>query len=348
MKLHRLGNPNADIVLIQPVDDHDMEGIENEVSVIAESCGRAFFLIACQVEDWNKDLSPWKAPAVFGKEDFGDGAEKTLSEILDLCSDEGKTYYIGGYSLAGLFALWAAFQTDRFSGVAAASPSVWFPGFLDYMKDQKIQTDSVYLSLGDKEEKTRNPVMATVGERIREAHEVLQERGVSCVLEWNEGNHFKEPDIRTAKAFAWLMENRKKTVRVVAAIIRDGDRIFATQRGYGAFKDGWEFPGGKIEAGETPQEALRREIREELDAEIAVGDLLLTVEYDYPEFHLSMDCFWSGLAKGSKMKLLEHEAAKWLSIEELDSVNWLPADIKVVKAIKKTFSLKNDIVTIVE
>ena len=145
MKLYKIGNPNADIVLIQSVDDHDLEGIENEVSVIAESCGRDFFLIACQVEDWNKDLSPWKAPAVFGKEDFGDGAEETLRKILALCSDEGKTYYIGGYSLAGLFALWAAFQTDRFSGVAAASPSVWFPGFLDYMKKQKIQADSVYL-----------------------------------------------------------------------------------------------------------------------------------------------------------------------------------------------------------
>ena len=117
-----------------------------------------------------------------------------------------------------------------------------------------------------------------------------------------------------------------KTVRVVAAIIRDGDRIFATQRGYGDFKDGWEFPGGKIENGESPAEAL--------DAEIIVGDLLTTVEYDYPTFHLSMDCFWAELAEGAKMKLLEHEAAKWLSIPDIDTVDWLPADIEVVKAIK--------------
>lgn len=125
-----------------------------------------------------------------------------------------------------------------------------------------------------------------------------------------------------------------KTIKVVAAIIRDGDRIFATQRGYGEYKDGWEFPGGKVESGETSQEALVREIKEELDADIIVGDLLTTVEYDYPTFHLSMDCFWATLIEGSKMKLLEHEAAKWLSLDELDEVEWLPADVKVVEAIK--------------
>ena len=126
-----------------------------------------------------------------------------------------------------------------------------------------------------------------------------------------------------------------KTVRVVAAIIRDGDRIFATQRGYGDFKDGWEFPGGKIEEDETPQEALVREIREELEAEIIVGNYLLTVEHDYPNFHLSMQCFWAELSKGAHLTLLEHEAAKWLPFGDLDSVDWLPADIEVVKAIKK-------------
>ena len=125
-----------------------------------------------------------------------------------------------------------------------------------------------------------------------------------------------------------------KTVKVVAAIIRDGDRIFATQRGYGEHKDGWEFPGGKIESGETPQEALVREIKEELDADIIVGELLTTVEYDYPTFHLSMDCFWAELKVGSNVELLEHEAAKWLSLDSLDEVDWLPADIKVVEAIK--------------
>ena len=112
---------------------------------------------------------------------------------------------IGGYSLAGLFALWAAYRTDVFCAVAAASPSLWFPDFYEFMEKNEIKTDKVYLSLGDREEKTRNPVMATVGERIRKAHVLLKERNVNCILEWNEGNHFKDADIRTAKAFAWVM-----------------------------------------------------------------------------------------------------------------------------------------------
>lgn len=125
-----------------------------------------------------------------------------------------------------------------------------------------------------------------------------------------------------------------KIVRVVAAVIRKEDSIFATQRGYGAFKDGWEFPGGKIEPGETPQEALIREIREELNTEIQVGDLIETVEYDYPDFHLSMDCFWCQVVEGS-LELKEHEAARWLNKENLYSVDWLPADISLIARIKK-------------
>ena len=129
------------------------------------------------------------------------------------------------------------------------------------------------------------------------------------------------------------MEERK-VIRVVAAIIKKENKIFATQRGYGEFKDGWEFPGGKIEPGEDPRDAIVREIKEELAADIIVGDLLTTVEYDYPKFHLSMDCFWAELVDGSDMKLLEHEAAKWLELDDIDSVEWLPADIEVVDAIK--------------
>ncbi len=130
-----------------------------------------------------------------------------------------------------------------------------------------------------------------------------------------------------------------KTIRVVAAIIRSTNEkgeliIFATQRGYGDFKDGWEFPGGKIEEGETPQEALRREIMEELNTEIKVGELVDTVEYDYPTFHLSMDCFWAEVVSGD-LVLKEHEASKWLTREELDSVEWLPADIALIEKVKR-------------
>ena len=130
-----------------------------------------------------------------------------------------------------------------------------------------------------------------------------------------------------------------KTVRVVAAVIKATNEhgepiIFATQRGYGEFKGGWEFPGGKIEEGETPQEALKREIMEELDTEISVGELIDTIEFDYPTFHLSMDCFWCEIVKGD-LVLKEHEAAKWLTSNELNNVDWLPADITLIKNISE-------------
>ena len=125
-----------------------------------------------------------------------------------------------------------------------------------------------------------------------------------------------------------------KTEREVAAVIRDNNRIFATQRGYGDLKGGWEFPGGKIEKGETPQEALKREICEELDTEILVGELIDTIEFDYPTFHLSMDCFWCEVVKGD-LVLKEHEAAKWLTKNTIDEVEWLPADVTLIDAIKE-------------
>lgn len=130
-----------------------------------------------------------------------------------------------------------------------------------------------------------------------------------------------------------------KTIRVVAAVIKarnedDESIIFATQRGYGEFKDGWEFPGGKIEEGETPQDALKREIMEELDTEIKVGELIETIAYDYPEFHLSMDCFWCEIVEGD-LVLKEHEAARWLTKKQLDDVAWLPADITLIEEIRK-------------
>lgn len=124
-----------------------------------------------------------------------------------------------------------------------------------------------------------------------------------------------------------------KVIEVVAAIIKDGNSFFATQRGYGDFKDGWEFPGGKIEAGESPEEALVREINEELDTIIDIDKYLCTVNYAYPTFHLTMHCYICSIAEGN-LVLKEHEAAKWLGKEELDSVNWLPADVEVVEELK--------------
>ena len=200
------GNPGASNVLIQLVDDHDLSEMEKEVNAIKESAGDDFYLVALKVDDWNRDLSPWQAPAVFGSEPFGDGAEETLVRVLAELCDPEKRYYIGGYSLAGLFALWAVFQTDRFEGVAAASPSIWFPGFVNYMRENPIHARKVYLSLGNREEKTRNPIMASVGDCIRSCYEILREKGMACVLEWNEGGHFKDADIRTAAAFAWVMK----------------------------------------------------------------------------------------------------------------------------------------------
>ena len=208
MNIRTFGNTESNIVLVQPVDNREMQMIPTEISLIKERTERDFCLLACEVDDWNRDLSPWEADAVFGNEPFGGKAEETLAflkrEVLE--AYEGKHLVIGGYSLAGLFALWAAYQTDVIGGVAAASPSVWFPGFIRYVETHEIQTNSVYLSLGDKEEKTKNPVMKTVGDAIR-ALNVLYDHNqrLTTTLEWNQGNHFKEPELRIAKAFAWLV-----------------------------------------------------------------------------------------------------------------------------------------------
>ena len=208
------GDSGSDTLLIQMVDDHDLEVIEKEAALIRElSGGQNFCLKAVKVKSWSHDLSPWPAPAVFGNEGFGDGAAQTLlflqDEVLSNLPKNSASaisrVYIGGYSLAGLFALWAGYQTDCFDGIAAASPSIWFPGFLEYMRNNRIRTEAVYLSLGDREEKTKNPLMSQVGNAIRDAETILKKEGKECILEWNKGNHFKQPNLRTAKAFAWLM-----------------------------------------------------------------------------------------------------------------------------------------------
>lgn len=214
MEVLNFGSSDADILLVQMVGDHELDIIEKEVTEIARRCpGQDFSLKAVKVSCWNRDLSPWPAPAVFGKEEFGAGARETLQFILEevlperCAGEEGKQKrtVIGGYSLAGLFALWAGYQTDRFDGIAAASPSIWFPRFRDYMRENEMRAMQIYLSLGDREERTRNPVMAQVGEAIREGENILKNAGKECILEWNQGNHFRDPDLRMAKAFSWVI-----------------------------------------------------------------------------------------------------------------------------------------------
>ena len=198
-------------LFLQPVDAHDAELLDREIEAM-RGCKPPFALAAFEVADWNRDLSPWEAPPVFGKSPFGGDAEDTLAFVTDrllpelktnLVSDDDVKLCIGGYSLAGLFALWAATRTALFSGVAAASPSVWFPGWVDYVKGHPIHAAAVYLSLGDREDRTKNPVMAKVGDCIREQYALLQTQG-TVTLEWNPGNHFQDSELRTAKAFCWI------------------------------------------------------------------------------------------------------------------------------------------------
>jgi predicted alpha/beta superfamily hydrolase len=199
-------------LLIQPIDEHDLEVLDQEVEAIKELSDEPFSLVAFLIKDWNQELTPWGASPVFGKTPFGDGAEKTLefvtNQLLTEVQENISHLILGGYSLAGLFALWAGFQTDQFEGIAAASPSVWYPQWIDYASENKPLAKSVYLSLGDKEEKAKNPVMAQVGNAIRKQHELLMEQEINTIFEWNAGNHFVDFDKRMAKGFAWLMNNR--------------------------------------------------------------------------------------------------------------------------------------------
>ena len=198
-------------LLIQPIDEHDLEVLDHEVEAIKELSDKPFSLVAFMIKDWNQELTPWVAPPVFGKTPFGDGAEKTLefitSQLLPEVQENITHLILGGYSLAGLFALWAGYQTGKFEGIAAASPSVWYPKWIDYASENKPLAKSVYLSLGDKEEKAKNPVMAQVGNAIRKQHELLTEQEIKTILEWNAGNHFVDSDKRMAKGFAWAINN---------------------------------------------------------------------------------------------------------------------------------------------
>ena len=213
---HIYGDASAEYLLLQMANEHDLAGMERETEAIRRQAAHTFLLVAVQVENWNDDLSPWPAPPVWGKQGFVGRAGNTLAWLEQAVPDirrqdsvkEDAKVILGGYSLAGLFALWAATQTNALYGVAAASPSVWFPGWPEFEAAHPIQTQRVYLSLGDREEHTKNQPMAAVGDNIRALHSALTQRGKDCRLEWNAGGHFKDADLRTARAFAWSMEGK--------------------------------------------------------------------------------------------------------------------------------------------
>ena len=205
-----------EILLIQPVDERGLEHIERQAAELEGRVKTPFLLAAFGVKDWNAELSPWKEPPVFGDEGFAGKAEETFAFLCEQFIPYIRNKYevgedvpmvIGGYSLAGLFSLWSVYKTDIFSACAAASPSVWFPKWTEFVNTGKTETKCIYLSLGDREEKTKNAIMSRVGDNIRSMAEMYKEGGKMFTLEWNEGNHFKDAGLRTAKAFAWCVNN---------------------------------------------------------------------------------------------------------------------------------------------
>lgn len=214
---HIYGTLDAEYLMLQMADEHDLAGMEREVEALRRQTTQPFLLATVQVEHWNDDLSPWPAPPVWGKQGFSGGAGETLAWLQQavpvireqFAMQEGCKIILGGYSLAGLFALWAATKKNTLYGVAAASPSVWFPGWPEYEAAHPIQVQRVYLGLGDREEHTKNQTMAAVGDNIRALHSTLTQHGIDCELEWNAGGHFKDADLRTAGAFAWVMEGKQ-------------------------------------------------------------------------------------------------------------------------------------------
>ncbi len=208
------GNPGAVRLVIQMTGDHELQELPDIASLITQKENCLF--AAIPVRNWNDELSPWQAPPVWGEEGFGGKGEETLDFLLQQVIPKLKRDYavpddvkliLGGYSLAGLFALWASTKTDMFTAIAAASPSVWFPHWMEWEEAHPIQAEQVYLSLGNREEHTKNQIMKTVGDHIRLLHERWNQRHISHVLEWNPGGHFKDTDRRTARAFLWTLEN---------------------------------------------------------------------------------------------------------------------------------------------
>ena len=201
-------------LLLEPVDADDRGTPEQEADALRGRCPDIAFALVAFTVDWRKDLTPWPGPAVFrGQPDFGGCADRTLAYVTDelipallpAVEQPRPKIILGGYSLAGLFALWAGYQSGLFDGIAAASPSVWYPDWKEYAVGHAFRAKAAYLSLGDREAKTRNPLMRTVDEAIRAQYTALKKQGIPAELEWNAGNHFVDAALRTAKGFAWCM-----------------------------------------------------------------------------------------------------------------------------------------------
>ena len=211
------GNADASVILLQMTDTHEEPNLPREFELICKSCpDEKLFLAAIRVDNWNDDLSPWPAPPVFGKEAFGGRAAQTLAtlqtDILPLVREKlaaqgDARFLIGGYSLAALFALYACCETDTFAACAAASPSVWFPGWLDYARQHTMYPQTIYLSLGDREPCAKNSTMARVGNCIEAQARLLAGAGKTTTLAWEHGGHFKDSDQRMARAFAWCIQH---------------------------------------------------------------------------------------------------------------------------------------------
>lgn len=203
------------VLLVQPIGAHERESIDSQMAIIAELVTVPLVMVAFTITDWERELAPWQDPALSRAKDVGECAGETLHYVADKLIPSIKHDYgelpivLGGYSLAGLFALWASHECSLFSAVAAVSPSVWIAGWRDFASQHRVKASDVYLSLGNREERTRNKAFARVGANIRYEHELLQQSlgAEHCTLEWNTGNHFADNALRTAKGFVWCINH---------------------------------------------------------------------------------------------------------------------------------------------
>lgn len=207
---------NPKYILIQFIDGNDEGGLEEEINLIKAFTDKPFAFVGIRTKRWNDELSPWKAEPVFGRQGFGGEANKNLDYLRDnvggikkTCSlDVGQPVILGGYSLAGLFALWAGYESSIFSGIAAASPSVWFKGWREYIRGKEMKSQAVYLSLGLKESRTSNKRLSEVENCIKMQYNEFSEKNhIKHILEWNEGNHFVDVPLRMARGFSWVLNN---------------------------------------------------------------------------------------------------------------------------------------------